>query len=55
MSRCWVLTEGIAGTENQCLGLAEAMGETAGVKRASPDSAVAAPAGGVAGTAACAR
>ena len=35
-SRCWVLTEGIAGTENQCLGLAEAMGETPQVKRASP-------------------
>lgn len=33
---CWVLTEGIAGTENQCVGLAEAMGETPLVKRASP-------------------
>ena len=33
---CWVLTEGIAGTENQCLGLAEAMGETPQVKRATP-------------------
>lgn len=33
---CWVLTEGIAGTENQCLGLAEAMGETPEVKRAVP-------------------
>ena len=36
MARCWVLTEGIAGTENQCLGLAEAMGETPLVKRAAP-------------------
>ena len=36
MARCWVLTSGIAGTENQCLGLAEAMGETPLVKRASP-------------------
>ena len=35
-SSCWVLTEGIAGTENQCLGLAEAMGETPQVKRAAP-------------------
>lgn len=33
---CWVLTEGIAGTENQCLGLAEAMGQTPLVKRAAP-------------------
>lgn len=32
---CWVLTEGIAGTENQCLGLAEAMGEEPLLKRAS--------------------
>lgn len=23
---CWIITEGIAGTENQCLGLAEALG-----------------------------
>ena len=36
MSGCWVLTEGIAGTENQCLGLAEAMGERPLVKRATP-------------------
>ena len=36
MARCWVLTEGIAGTENQCLGLAEAMGEAPLVKRAAP-------------------
>ncbi len=34
--RCWVLTEGIAGTENQCLGLAEAMGAVPVVKRAKP-------------------
>ena len=33
---CWVLTSGIAGTENQCLGLAEAMGEEPLVKRAAP-------------------
>lgn len=25
---CWILTEGIAGTENQCLGVAQAMGIT---------------------------
>lgn len=30
---CWVMTEGIAGTENQCLGVAEAMGLTPVVKR----------------------
>lgn len=30
---CWVITEGIAGTENQCLGLAEALGVTPVVKR----------------------
>ena len=36
MTRCWVLTSGIAGTENQCLGLAEAMGEAPLVKRATP-------------------
>ena len=36
LAGCWVLTEGIAGTENQCLGLAEAMGETPQVKRAAP-------------------
>ena len=35
---CWVLTEGIAGTENQCLGLAEAMDETPLVKRAAPSA-----------------
>ena len=30
---CWVLTEGIAGTENQCIGLAEALGVTPVIKR----------------------
>lgn len=30
---CWVMTEGIAGTENQCIGVAEAMGLTPVVKR----------------------
>lgn len=30
---CWIITEGIAGTENQCLGLAEALGVSAEVKR----------------------
>ena len=30
---CWILTEGIAGTENQCLGLAEALGLKPVVKR----------------------
>ncbi len=30
---CWVVTEGIAGTENQCLGVVEAMGVDADVKR----------------------
>jgi mitochondrial fission protein ELM1 len=30
---CWVITEGIAGTENQCLGVAEALGITPVVKR----------------------
>lgn len=30
---CWVVTEGIAGTENQCLGLAEALGLRPHVKR----------------------
>ena len=33
---CWILTEGIAGTENQCRGLAEAMGAAPVVKRAAP-------------------
>ena len=30
---CWILTEGMAGTENQCLGLAEALGLEPEVKR----------------------
>lgn len=30
---CWVMTEGIAGTENQCIGVAEAMGLAPVVKR----------------------
>lgn len=30
---CWIVTEGIAGTENQCLGVAEALGITPVVKR----------------------
>lgn len=30
---CWVLTEGMAGTENQCLGIAEALGVTPDVRR----------------------
>lgn len=35
---CWVLTEGLAGTENQCIGLAEALGVQPVVKRAAPRS-----------------
>src|SRR5690606_5376455 len=30
---CWIITEGMAGTENQCLGVAEAMGVEPVVKR----------------------
>ncbi|HEY8190009.1 MAG TPA: mitochondrial fission ELM1 family protein [Micavibrio sp.] len=30
---CWIVTEGLAGTENQCLGIAEALGITPIVKR----------------------
>lgn len=30
---CWILTEGIAGTENQCLGVAESLGVTPIIKR----------------------
>lgn len=30
---CWIITEGIAGTENQCLGIAEALGVQPHVKR----------------------
>ncbi len=33
MTSCWVVTEGLAGTENQCLGVAEAMGLMPVVKR----------------------
>ncbi len=33
MTSCWVVTEGMAGTENQCLGVAEAMGLMPIVKR----------------------
>jgi hypothetical protein len=33
VARCWVVTEGLAGTENPCLGLAEALGLTPQVKR----------------------
>jgi len=32
---CWVVTEGMAGTENQCLGVAEALGITPDIKRIS--------------------
>ena len=32
---CWVVTEGIAGTENQCLGIAESLGVAPIVKRIS--------------------
>ena len=30
---CWIVTEGMAGTENQCLGIAEALGVTPVIKR----------------------
>ncbi len=30
---CWILTDGAAGAENPCLGLAEALGAKALVKR----------------------
>ncbi len=33
MVNCWIITEGMAGTENQCLGVAEALGIHADVKR----------------------
>ena len=33
MSLCWIVTEGLAGTENQCLGVAEALGVMPVVKR----------------------
>ncbi len=32
---CWIVTEGMAGTENQCLGVADALGLTPVVKRAT--------------------
>lgn len=31
--KCWIITEGLAGTENQCIGVAEALGVEAEVKR----------------------
>lgn len=31
--QCWIVTEGMAGTENQCLGVAEALGVTPEIKR----------------------
>jgi mitochondrial fission protein ELM1 len=31
----WIITEGLAGTENQCLGVAEALGVTPEIKRVS--------------------
>lgn len=33
---CWILTDGKAGTENQCLGLADALGLSPTVKRIAP-------------------
>lgn len=30
---CWIITEGMAGTENQCIGVAEALGLTPVIKR----------------------
>jgi len=33
--QCWIVTEGMAGTENQCLGVAEALGLQADVRRIS--------------------
>lgn len=30
---CWIITEGIAGTENQCIGVAEALGVEPKIKR----------------------
>ncbi len=35
MTSCWIITEGIAGTENQCIGVAQALGITAKIKRVS--------------------
>ena len=31
--KCWIITEGLAGTENQCIGVAEALGANYEVKR----------------------
>ena len=31
--QCWIVTEGMAGTENQCIGVAEALGVSYDVKR----------------------
>ena len=33
MTSCWIITEGMAGTENQCLGVAEALGVMPVIKR----------------------
>ncbi len=33
LTSCWVLTEGMAGTENQCLGIADALGLTYEIKK----------------------
>ena len=30
---CWIITEGLAGTENQCIGVAEALGVSPEIKR----------------------
>jgi len=35
---CWVLSEGMAGTENQCLALAAALGLTPAIKRAAANT-----------------
>ena len=33
LNDCWIITEGIIGTENQCIGVAEALGVTPVIKR----------------------
>lgn len=33
LTSCWIVTEGLAGTENQCLGVAEALGLSPEIKR----------------------
>ncbi len=33
--QCWIVTEGMAGTENQCLGVAESLGLNATIRRIS--------------------